>query len=243
MANYRAVYLKFWSDSKVMDDFTPEDRYIYLYLLTNTHTNLCGCYEVSLKTISTETGYAADAAEKVLRRLSNDHQVVSYNGPTKELLIINWHKYNWSVSEKINRTLLAEIQAVKCDRFRQFLLERFNERETVETPVPFVPGDQPKKPKVERHKYGAYGWVRLSDDEYARLTADLGEAELQRCITYIDESAQSNGNKNKWKDWNLVIRKCSREGWGGYRKSQAQTKPTTLDSLQSLHSMFQEEEQ
>ena len=44
--------------------------------------------------------------------------------------------------------------------------------------------------------------------------ADLGEKELMRCIAYVDESAQQTGNKNKWKDWNLVIRKCHREGWG-----------------------------
>lgn len=66
----------------------------------------------------------------------------------------------------------------------------------------------------EKHKYGSYGWVRLTDDQYAKLVKDLGQAEVDRCIAYVDESAQSNGNKNKWKDWNLVIRKCSREGWG-----------------------------
>lgn len=61
---------------------------------------------------------------------------------------------------------------------------------------------------------GEFGWVKLSDEEYNRLVADLGEAELKRCIAYIDESAQSSGNKNHWRDWNLVIRRCSRDGWG-----------------------------
>ena len=41
-----------------------------------------------------------------------------------------------------------------------------------------------------------------------------GEAEVARAIRYVDESAQTTGNKNKWKDWNLVVRKCIREGWG-----------------------------
>ena len=47
-----------------------------------------------------------------------------------------------------------------------------------------------------------------------RLTRDLGPDELARCITYVDEAAQTTGNKNKWKDWNLVIRKCSKGRWG-----------------------------
>lgn len=72
----------------------------------------------------------------------------------------------------------------------------------------------PKPPTPTRQKYGSYGWVRLTKDEYTRLVADFGEAETLRCITYIDEAAQSTGNKNKWRDWNLVIRKCHRDGWG-----------------------------
>ena len=63
-------------------------------------------------------------------------------------------------------------------------------------------------------KRGEYGWVKLSDEQYSKLVVDFGEAEVQRAIAYVDESAQSNGNKNKWKDWNLVIRKCIRDGWG-----------------------------
>lgn len=64
------------------------------------------------------------------------------------------------------------------------------------------------------HARGEYGWVKLTDQQYSRLLEDLGEEELARCIRYIDESAQSSGNKNKWSDWNLVVRRCHREGWG-----------------------------
>ncbi len=76
-------------------------------------------------------------------------------------------------------------------------------------------GSEAGKPPVPaRRKYGSFGWVRLTEDEYTRLVTDFEEAEVQRCIAYIDESAQATGNKNKWRDWNLVIRKCHREGWG-----------------------------
>ena len=50
---------------------------------------------------------------------------------------------------------------------------------------------------------------------------DLGEAELRRCITYVDESAQSSKNKNKWSDWNLVVRRCHRDGWGLSKKNKS----------------------
>jgi len=83
-----------------------------------------------------------------------------------------------------------------------------------------------KPPTPTRNTFGEYGWIKLTDAEHSKLLADLGEAELSRCIEYIDTSAQSNGNKNKWKDWNLVLRRCAREGWG---RRQAEQKGGTDD--------------
>lgn len=83
-----------------------------------------------------------------------------------------------------------------------------------------------KPPTPSRRKYGQYGWVKLTEDEYNRLLSDLGQAELDRCIQYIDMSAQSNGNKNRWKDWNLMIRRCSREGWGNRFAEQSTSPPS-----------------
>ena len=75
-------------------------------------------------------------------------------------------------------------------------------------------GKPPAPTNEARKSFGTYGWVKLTDEEYHRLLNDLGEAEVKRCIAYVDESAQTTRNKNKWRDWNLVIRKCSRNGWG-----------------------------
>lgn len=72
------------------------------------------------------------------------------------------------------------------------------------------------KPPV--HARGQYGWVKLTDEQYARLVTDLGQEEADRCIAYVDECAQSTGNKNKWRDWNLTVRRCHRDGWGKQAK-------------------------
>ena len=239
MANYRNISMDFWQDSKVVDDFTPEDRYIYLYCMTNPHTNLCGCYEVSIKQIANETGYNSDSVERLLKRLDNAHNVIRYSMQTKELLILNWCRYNWTASEKLNTPLLSEIRKVKNDQFREYLAARYNERDTVATPYN---AEEDERTKITRHKHGEYGWVRLSEEEYARLSRDLGKEELERCIAYIDKSAQMNGNKNQWKDWNLVIRKCSRGRWGMDESTmqtyQRSTSADAANDLQTLHDMF-----
>ena len=241
MASYRNISMDFWTDSKVVDDFTPEDRYIYLYCMTNPHTNLCGCYEVSIKQIANETGYNNDSVERLLKRLDSAHNVIRYSAQTKELLILNWCRYNWSTSEKLNKPLLGEIRKVKNDRFREYLAARYNERSTVTAQYNAAEDD---RNEVPRHKHGAHGWVRLTEEEYARLIDDLGEEELTRCIDYIDESAQMHGNKNKWRDWNLVIRKCSRERWGirGGNGSRPSASGSAMDDLQQLHQMYASEE-
>ena len=84
------------------------------------------------------------------------------------------------------------------------------------------PPPTPAPPKPARKSFGRFGWVKLTDEEYNRLLNDLGEVEVKRCIAYVDESAQATGNKNKWRDWNLVVRKCSREGWGRNRQNAPQ---------------------
>ena len=66
MAVYRNIQMTFWTDVELVDGFTPEDKYFYLYLLTNPHTNLCGCYEISMKQISDEMGYTKETIEKLI---------------------------------------------------------------------------------------------------------------------------------------------------------------------------------
>lgn len=66
---------------------------------------------------------------------------------------------------------------------------------------------------VSKKTYGEFGWVRLSDQEYSELKREMGEEQLRRCITYIDESAQSTGNRNCWLDWRTVLRRCYQKRW------------------------------
>ena len=126
MALYRNIHLSFWQDTKVTDDFTPEDRYFYLYLLTNPHTNLCGCYEISIKQMANEMGYDVKKVGKLIDRFSFTHNLIRYARSEREILIFHWSKYNWTSSEKFRKPLLQEIQNVKTDDFREYLLKLFD---------------------------------------------------------------------------------------------------------------------
>ena len=134
MAIYRNIQMSFWTDTKVADDFTPEDKYFYLYLFTNPHTNLAGCYEISIRQMSNETGYSKDTIERLIDRFLSVHNVIEYESTTKELLLINWHKYNWTKSRDFRKALEKEINSVKNPEFKGFLRDLYNDVDTVPRP-------------------------------------------------------------------------------------------------------------
>lgn len=134
MALYRNIQMSFWTDPKVEDDYTSDDRYFYLFLMTNPHTNLCGCYEISISQMSKFTGIkSTKKIENLLERMEKVHKNVLYSKRTKELLILRWYKYNWTSSEKFRKPLLKEIQKIKCQEFKEYLMALFNGEDTVST--------------------------------------------------------------------------------------------------------------
>lgn len=126
MAVYRAIQIAFWSDPKVDDCFTPEDKYFYLYLLTNPHTNICGCYEIGSRQLERETGYSEETVERLLGRMQNVHDVIRYDPETKEILLLNWWKYNWTKSAHLIKAVKENLAHVKNDSFKEYLLQRLH---------------------------------------------------------------------------------------------------------------------
>lgn len=121
MALYRNVYVSFWNDTKVIDEMTPEDRYFMLYLLSNPHTNQVGCYEISIRDISKEMGYTEESVKKLLERFEKKLKVIKYSKKTKELLIMNWYKYNWTSSPKVRVCIENGLKGLKNKDFINYI--------------------------------------------------------------------------------------------------------------------------
>lgn len=140
MAIYRNVQLSFWTDNKVQDEFTPEDKYFYLYLLTNPQTNICGCYEISYKQMTYQTGYNKDTIERLLKRFDEDHMVIKYSENTKEILVLNWYKYNWNKSPKMVAAVQNVAKRIKNPHFQKYVLDMIenvkNDRVSIGYPYP-----------------------------------------------------------------------------------------------------------
>jgi uncharacterized phage protein (TIGR02220 family) len=129
--------MSFWTDTEVVDNFTPEDKYFMMYCLTNPYTNLVGCYEISIKQMSNDLGYSKDSVESLLKRFMEVHKKIDYDFSTKELFVKNWHKYNWTNSPKLDKALLKVIEHVKTPRFKEELVDIYNSRDTVSIPYTY----------------------------------------------------------------------------------------------------------
>ncbi|EJS45767.1 hypothetical protein ICG_05867 [Bacillus cereus BAG1X1-3] len=125
MAKYRHVQTSFWSDARVSEEMTPEDKYFYLYLMTNEHTNQIGVYQITRKQMAFELGYSIESAKALLDRFMNHHNLVVYNEETREICILNWGKYNLNKGGKpIEDCIKKELKSIKDLSLVKLVLER-----------------------------------------------------------------------------------------------------------------------
>jgi len=71
----------------------------------------------------------------------------------------------------------------------------------------YIPKSEQKKNNPEKHKYGEYNHVLLTDEQYSKLIDDYGNKAVEDGIRKVDEYCQEHGKK--YKDYNLTLRK-----WG-----------------------------
>lgn len=116
MATFRQIHTSFWQDHFVIS-LTPEEKYFYLYLMTNSKTTQCGIYELPIRVIEFETGYNRETVEKLLERFTQYRKII-YNEPTHEILIKNWMKHNSIKSPKVFACIKKELQSVKYLGFK-----------------------------------------------------------------------------------------------------------------------------
>lgn len=73
--------------------------------------------------------------------------------------------------------------------------------------------EKPHKDTNKKETYGTYGRIKLTISEYLRLREEFGEDFINKQIELLDEYVEMNNNKNKYNNFNLVLRKSIRENW------------------------------
>lgn len=89
------------------------------------------------------------------------------------------------------------------------------------------------KKKIIKEKYGTYGRVRLTIDEYLRLVNEFGEEFIKDQIESLDQYLEINNNKNKYSNFNLVIRKAIRENW--FSKNKRGGSSSFMETMKKIY--------
>lgn len=109
----RIVDTSFWTDGKV-DEFSPEDKYFMLYLLTCPFTKQLGIYEISVKQVAFQLGYSVDAVKVLLDRFETKYGIIIYSEATNEVAIKNYLKHSIiKGGAPVRDCLIREMKQVK----------------------------------------------------------------------------------------------------------------------------------
>jgi len=110
MAKYRPIKTSFWEDSWIAQ-LSINEKLLYLYLLTNPHTNLCGMYSVSIRYIAFETGLTVDQVKKALSKFEQDNKALYRND---WIVLINYQKHQ-TASPKIKAGIKREMSEIPLE--------------------------------------------------------------------------------------------------------------------------------
>lgn len=120
----RPIDTDFWTDRKVVEMFSPEDKLFFLYLLTNPHTTQLGIYEVSPKQMAFEIGYSIDAIRVLLDRFENKYQLIKFSPETSEVAIRNAMRNNIVKGGKpVEDCIIKEISKVNDRRLLKYVYD------------------------------------------------------------------------------------------------------------------------
>lgn len=207
MAKFRSVQTSFWSDSKVIDDFTPEDRYFYLYLLTNEKSNQLGCYELTIRQMCRDTGYNEETIKKLLDRFENILEVVNYDYKTKEIFLRNWHKYNWLNSYNTKVCIDKEFAQVKSGFLKDLISPLY---------APYIPlpsnnnkkNNKNNNKKNNKNKNNSVTQHTPTYEDILNYGAELNVDEefSERFYNYYESIGWVNAQGVQIKNWKLVYK-------------------------------------
>lgn len=151
MAIYRQIHVSFWQDAFVLD-LTSEEKYFYLYLMTNSKTSQCGIYELPIRIIEMDTVYSRETIEKLLKRFQ-EYGKILYSERTKEIMLLNWLKFNFVNSPKVKSCMTKELSEIKNKEFLKKLIEVVKEQKLTED-TQWIPYENTsEKPTNESFEY------------------------------------------------------------------------------------------
>ena len=121
MAIYRQIQVSYWQDEFVTE-LMPEEKYFYLYLMTNDKTSQCGVYRFNKRVVAFDTGWTVEKVEEMLLKFV-EYGRIEYNADAHEIFLKNWLKYNKARSPKVATVVDRELKDIKTIEYHNQVIE------------------------------------------------------------------------------------------------------------------------
>ena len=223
MAIYRTLYTKFWEDDKVLDEMSMEEKLLYIYLLTNPRVKQCGCYAISFHQIFLQTNISKENAKKIIERFEKELNLVKYSKNTKEILLLNFYKYNWTPSHLIKACIEKELNEVKEPVFIEYIKKMIEYKYPIDR-VSIPLGEKEKeKEKEKENKNKKENINNINNSERENINTPTASPTLDDIFSYsvskgfddkkycekfynhYESIGWVNGTGREIKNWKLVF--------------------------------------
>ena len=200
-----------------------EEKLLYIYLLTNPRVKQCGCYAISFHQIFLQTNISKENAKKIIERFEKELNLVKYSKNTKEILLLNFYKYNWTPSHLIKACIEKELNEVKEPVFIEYIKKMIEYKypiNRVSIPLGEKEKEKEKENKNKNKKENINNINKSERDQSFTPTASPTLAEIYNYACSLDINDKDycekfynhyesigwvNGTGREIKNWKLVF--------------------------------------
>lgn len=209
MAKFRQIQTDFWSNPYVQEEMTPEDKFFYLYLMTNEKSTQIGIYKITKKQIAFDMGYSIESVGNLLKRFMEQHKLIKYDSETREIILLEWAKTNLNKGGKpFEDLILSELKEVKQKEFIEIIYHQCEKEEIKKIIEKYI--DNPKLGEKNLKLENKNISDNLDDEKI--IEAEIVDENTEKAIgspknttfddtlheMYNDKGAINNNNKNKY---------------------------------------------
>lgn len=209
MAKFRQIQTDFWSNPYVQEEMTPEDKFFYLYLMTNEKSTQIGIYKITKKQIAFDMGYSIESVGNLLKRFMEQHKLIKYDSETREIILLEWAKTNLNKGGKpFEDLILSELKEVKQKEFIEIIYHQCEKEEIKKIIEKYI--DNPKLGEKNLKLENKNISDNLDDEKI--IEAEIVDENTEKVIgspknttfddtlheMYNDKGAINNNNKNKY---------------------------------------------
>lgn len=229
MSKLRSVSTAFWSDTFI-EELSPNEKLLFLYLITNDKTNMLGIYELSIKKMSFDTGIDKDIILKALKKFESLSKVKYVKN---HIVLVNFMKHqNYNTNMKksaidIYNELPNELKNSELSISKDNPLEGFERlsnhygmvsKEEVELEYEIEEEKEGKEEIKDTPSAFSFYYELLKLGAEKQLVSDWLAVRKKKKLTNT-ETALKGFLKQVDKSGNTlndVLTKCIEKSWGGF---------------------------